>query len=84
MFKSEGMQRIRVYSDKSKLNSLVSALYDFGAIHVTQAKHGYLKEYGQTLDVFKDIRRDFKRVKRIGKTIHKTNFRHGNPTKAAN
>ncbi len=55
MFKSEAMQRIRVYSHKEKLNALVETLYEFGAIHVTQAKHSYLTEYGQALNSFKDI-----------------------------
>ncbi len=55
MFKSEEMQRIRAYVDKGATPELVEALYEFGAIHVTQTKPDYLKEYGKTLDTFKDI-----------------------------
>ncbi|MFH1247511.1 MAG: V-type ATPase 116kDa subunit family protein [Candidatus Micrarchaeota archaeon] len=55
MFKSEEMQRVRVYGEKPNLNGIVDGLYDFGAIHVTQAKHDFMKEYGQVLESFKDI-----------------------------
>lgn len=53
MFKSEAMQRVRVYGEKTQLNSIVEALYQFGAIHVTPTKT--LKEHGEALETFKDI-----------------------------
>ncbi|MBI4406734.1 hypothetical protein HY571_02365 [Candidatus Micrarchaeota archaeon] len=49
------MQRVRVYGEKVKVAQLVDALYDFGAIHVTAAKHGFIKEYGAPLNHFKDV-----------------------------
>ncbi len=55
MFKSEQMQRVRVYGEKEKLKQLVESLYEFGAIHVTQAKHEFVQEYGEALDTFKDV-----------------------------
>ncbi|MDP3741973.1 MAG: V-type ATPase 116kDa subunit family protein [Candidatus Micrarchaeota archaeon] len=55
MFKSEPMQRIRAYCEKGSEAQVVEALYEFGAIHVTPAKHSFLKEHGQALDSFKDV-----------------------------
>ena len=55
MFKSEPMQRIRAYCEKGSEAQVVEALYEFGAIHVTPAKHSFLKEHGAALDSFKDV-----------------------------
>ncbi len=49
------MQRVRVYGEKAKTAQLVDALYDFGAIHVTRAKHEFVNEYGAPLNSFKDV-----------------------------
>ncbi len=55
MFKSEEMQRIRAYGEKTHVGEIVEGLYEFGAIHVTQANQNCIKQYGKTLDTFKEI-----------------------------
>ncbi len=69
MFKSEAMQRIRVYGEKTQVNGIVEALYQFGAIHVTPAKHNFLKEHGQALDTFKDISTALINVRTVEKIL---------------
>ncbi len=49
---TEGMQKIRIIALREDVERVVNELVDFGAIHVTRAKHG---EAGEPLEKFDEI-----------------------------